>query len=139
MPLERLLAAGHRAGAGRLRRGAARRLRLGAQRRQDCTPCRAPGSTCSRTGRSPQAGDIVRFPALAATLKRIAKDGRDGFYTGEVAKDMVAELKALGGLHTLEDFAAQSDSASYVDARSRCPIAASTSSSCRPATTASSR
>ena len=65
-------------------------------------------------GRSPEVGDIVRFPALAATLKRIAKDGRDGFYRGESAKDMVAELKALGGLHTLEDFAAQADSASYV-------------------------
>ena len=67
-----------------------------------------------KAGRAPQEGAIVRFPALAATLKRIAKDGRDGFYAGELAKDMVAELKALGGLHTLDDFAAQADSASYV-------------------------
>jgi len=65
-------------------------------------------------GRAPKAGEIVRFPALAATLGRIARDGRDGFYKGQSAKDMVAELRALGGLHTLEDFAAQSDSASYV-------------------------
>jgi gamma-glutamyltranspeptidase/glutathione hydrolase len=65
-------------------------------------------------GRAPEVGEIVRFPALAATLKRIARDGRDGFYKGESAKDMVAELKALGGLHTLEDFANQAESASYV-------------------------
>ena len=67
-----------------------------------------------KAGRAPKAGEVMRFPALAATLKRIAKDGRDGFYKGESAKDMVAELKALGGLHTLDDFAAQAESASYV-------------------------
>src|SRR5205085_3428099 len=64
-------------------------------------------------GRPPKAGDVMKFPALAKTMKRIAKGGRDAFYTGEVAKDMVAELRALGGLHTLEDFAAQSST--YVE------------------------
>ena len=67
-----------------------------------------------KSGRAPQEGEIVRFPALAATLKRIARNGRDGFYRGESAKDIVAELKARGGLHTLDDFAAQAESASYV-------------------------
>jgi len=64
-------------------------------------------------GRAPRVGEVMRFPALAATLKRIAKQGRDGFYTGEVADDMVATLRELGGLHSLEDFGAQS--ASYVE------------------------
>jgi gamma-glutamyltranspeptidase/glutathione hydrolase len=66
-----------------------------------------------KDGKVPKAGEVVRFPALAATLKRIAEEGRDGFYEGEVAADMVAELNALGGLHTLDDFAAQSSS--YVE------------------------
>ena len=39
-------------------------------------------------------------------LRRIARDGRAGFYEGEVAEDMVGSLRALGGTHTLEDFAA---------------------------------
>ena len=64
-------------------------------------------------GKPPRAGDRMRFPALARTLRTIARDGRDGFYEGEVAADMVSELKALGGLHTLEDFAQQSST--YVE------------------------
>lgn len=64
-------------------------------------------------GRAPKAGDIMRLPALARTMKTIARDGRAGFYEGEVAADIVAELNELGGLHTLEDFAAQR--CSYVD------------------------
>ena len=60
-----------------------------------------------KDGAVPRAGEIMRFPALARTLKTIAREGREGFYAGEVAKDVVAELKALGGLHTLADFEAQ--------------------------------
>jgi gamma-glutamyltranspeptidase/glutathione hydrolase len=63
-------------------------------------------------GAVPPAGEVMRFPALAETLRIIAKDGREGFYAGAVAEDMVGELNALGGLHTLDDFAAQR--ASYV-------------------------
>jgi gamma-glutamyltranspeptidase/glutathione hydrolase len=38
-------------------------------------------------------------------LRRIAALGRAGFYDGEVADDMVSSLRALGGSHTLDDFA----------------------------------
>lgn len=66
-----------------------------------------------RDGMVPRAGEVMRFPALAETLKTIAREGREGFYAGRVAEDMVGELNALGGLHTLADFAAQR--ASYVE------------------------
>ncbi|MGJ7037029.1 gamma-glutamyltranspeptidase/glutathione hydrolase [Shinella sp. BE166] len=56
-------------------------------------------------GRAPKIGEVHRQPELAETLKRIAVDGRDGFYTGPVAEDMVSYLRSLGGLHTMEDFA----------------------------------
>ncbi|HKD56732.1 MAG TPA: gamma-glutamyltransferase, partial [Hyphomicrobiaceae bacterium] len=68
-----------------------------------------------KAGRAPRPGEIERLPALATSLKRIARNGRAGFYQGETARDMVAELRELGGLHTLDDFAAQAMSASYVD------------------------
>ncbi len=55
-------------------------------------------------GRPPKAGEILRQPALAQTLKAIAKGGRDAFYAGAVAEDIVATLKAKGGLHELSDF-----------------------------------
>ena len=53
----------------------------------------------------PQEGHIFRAPGQAEVLRRIAKDGREGFYSGEVAEDMVASLTAAGGVHSLEDFA----------------------------------
>ena len=49
-------------------------------------------------------GQIFRAPGQAEVLRRIAKSGRDGFYTGEVAEDMVDSLSAQGGTHRLEDF-----------------------------------
>ena len=48
----------------------------------------------------------MRQPLLAATLRHVAKEGRQGFYEGPVAEDMVLRLRALG-LHTLEDFSDQ--------------------------------
>ncbi|WP_264211644.1 gamma-glutamyltransferase family protein [Leisingera thetidis] len=67
-----------------------------------------------RNGRSLGAGDVFRSPGQAEVLRRIAKHGRDAFYTGEVAEDMVAALTALGGVHTLEDFAAARSFATQV-------------------------
>jgi gamma-glutamyltranspeptidase/glutathione hydrolase len=56
-------------------------------------------------GRAPVTGERIANPALAATLRAIARDGRDAFYRGPVAEEIVATLKALGGLHEEADFA----------------------------------
>lgn len=66
-------------------------------------------------GTSPRVGSVMRFPALAATLRTIADGGAEAFYRGEPARDLIATLSADGGLHTAEDFARQLGSASYVD------------------------
>lgn len=57
-------------------------------------------------GKSPGVGDIFRSPAQAEALCQIARHGRAGFYEGPVAEDMVNTLRAAGGSHTLDDFAA---------------------------------
>jgi len=56
-------------------------------------------------GKAPRAGTMFRHPEQAEVLRRIAREGRSAFYEGEVAEDMVDSLGALGGVHTLDDFA----------------------------------
>lgn len=57
-------------------------------------------------GAAPLEGQLFRAPGQAEVFRKIANHGRDGFYAGEVAADLVASLRALGGLHTEDDFAA---------------------------------
>jgi gamma-glutamyltranspeptidase / glutathione hydrolase len=52
-----------------------------------------------------KAGDRLVQPDLARTLRRIAEHGADGFYLGDVADKLVAEMKRGGGLMTLDDLA----------------------------------
>jgi gamma-glutamyltranspeptidase / glutathione hydrolase len=66
-------------------------------------------------GKAPEVGDIFTQPELAATLKAIARNGSRAFYEGEVAANIVATLRASGGLHTEEDFAAGRTAAEFVD------------------------
>ncbi|WP_206057321.1 gamma-glutamyltransferase [Nitratireductor sp. XY-223] len=56
-------------------------------------------------GEAPQVGSVLRLPLLANAMKAIAEGGRDEFYTGWIARDIVEHLQSLGGLHTMEDFA----------------------------------
>ncbi|KAF9658125.1 gamma-glutamyltransferase [Tenacibaculum mesophilum] len=50
-------------------------------------------------------GDTIKYPALATTLERIAKNGRDEFYKGETAKRLVTFMQNNGGIMTKEDLA----------------------------------
>jgi gamma-glutamyltranspeptidase/glutathione hydrolase len=57
-------------------------------------------------GKAPAAGARWTLPELGRTLRAVAREGRAGFYEGAVAEAMVRSLRARGGLHTMEDFAA---------------------------------
>lgn len=50
-----------------------------------------------------EAGDRWRQPDLAGTLRRIQSEGREGFYRGETARMLAADMKAHGGLITEQD------------------------------------
>jgi gamma-glutamyltranspeptidase / glutathione hydrolase len=56
-------------------------------------------------GKPIEAGAQWRNPDLANTLRRIAERGPDGFYKGETADLIVAEMKRGGGIITHEDLA----------------------------------
>ncbi len=58
-----------------------------------------------RDGKSYVAGEQFTQPELAATLTRIAENGRDGFYGGRTAELIVAEMQRGGGLIDAEDLA----------------------------------
>jgi gamma-glutamyltranspeptidase/glutathione hydrolase len=57
-------------------------------------------------GEPMQAGQLWRQPDLAATLKRIAQKGPDGFYRGRTAELIVAEMRRGGGIIAHADLAA---------------------------------
>jgi gamma-glutamyltranspeptidase/glutathione hydrolase len=72
-----------------------------------------------KDGQAYAFGDRFVQPELGKTLRAIGKHGAKAFYTGEIAADMVAALRAAGGLHTEEDFAEGQNVANFVDPISR--------------------
>ena len=64
-------------------------------------------------GRAPRAGERFHNPSLANTLERIAREGRDGFYGGETAREIEAFCERAGCFITAEDLAAHE--ATWVD------------------------
>lgn len=57
-----------------------------------------------KDGRCPREGEIMTYPVLARTLRVLAKEGRDAFYAGEIAADIVNHIRPMGSLLTLDDF-----------------------------------
>ncbi|KAF2003776.1 acylase ACY 1 [Amniculicola lignicola CBS 123094] len=53
--------------------------------------------------RAPKAGEIMKNPTMANTFKLLAKNGKKGFYEGEVAEQIVKVVSDLGGYVTLDD------------------------------------
>ena len=54
-------------------------------------------------GATPTAGQVVRLPGLADSLRAIAEGGADAFYTGAIAESIVKSLGEQGSLMTLDD------------------------------------
>jgi gamma-glutamyltranspeptidase/glutathione hydrolase len=57
-------------------------------------------------GNIPEVGTLLPQPGLASSLRRIAEGGRDTFYRGDLAAEMIAASDRYGGLFTREDLAA---------------------------------
>src|SRR3990170_4508774 len=54
-------------------------------------------------GRPPRAGEVFRNPDLAASLRRIAEQGRDGYYKGKTAEAILGISAETGGVFTAAD------------------------------------
>ena len=65
----------------------------------------ATAATFLPNGAPPRLGEIFANPRLAKSLEAIAKDGRDAFYAGSIARAIVADMKSRNGLLDLRDFA----------------------------------
>jgi gamma-glutamyltranspeptidase/glutathione hydrolase len=59
-------------------------------------------------GQPPRTGQIMRIPALGKSLERIAAEGIDVFYRGEIGQAIADAVQAEGGYLTLDDLAAHS-------------------------------
>ena len=97
-------------------------------------------SLCHPDGTKWHVGDRLVQPDLARTLQLLADDGPDAFYAGSIARSIVAEMQAGGGLITVEDLSGYTGQ--NTRARRTAPIEGSTSSVRRrrvPAAPAGSR
>ncbi|ELY54224.1 gamma-glutamyltransferase [Natronococcus jeotgali] len=56
-------------------------------------------------GEAPDVGQTVTLPRLGDSLRRIAEEGADAFYEGEIADEIVEEIQSAGGFLTREDLA----------------------------------
>jgi len=66
----------------------------------------AGGQLFLHKGRAPPVGFTFRQPELAMTLRRLAELGADEFYRGNMARQIVDDMQAHGGLISQRDLAA---------------------------------
>jgi gamma-glutamyltranspeptidase / glutathione hydrolase len=81
------------------------RLQFGIKAKRDILT-RSPDAArafLTADGNVPEIGAIIKQPELANTLEAIANQGAKGFYEGRVAQNLVAGVRAGGGIWTLED------------------------------------
>ena len=74
------------------------RMRLDALRKSA-----AANEVFLKAGEVPPLDSRILQPQLAATLTAIARYGLEGFYSGQVAADLIRDVRAAGGIWTLED------------------------------------
>jgi len=79
------------------------------------TLSRHPGTarTYLPQGRAPRPGEVFRNPYLARTYRLLAEQGRDAFYRGRIAAEIVAFSRSAGGLFSMKDF--QEHTSTWVD------------------------
>jgi len=56
-------------------------------------------------GESPDVGDVVTLPKLGEAMRRIAEEGADVVYEGDIADQIVEEVQSRGGFLTRDDLA----------------------------------
>jgi gamma-glutamyltranspeptidase/glutathione hydrolase len=64
------------------------------------------GAELLTQGRAPRAGEVMRIPTLAASLRTWGSAGADPFYTGPIAEQVVAAVREAGGVLAMDDLAA---------------------------------
>ena len=64
------------------------------------------GAELLAQGRAPRAGEVMRIPTLASSLRAWGTAGAAPFYTGTIAEQVVAAVRAAGGALAMEDLAA---------------------------------
>jgi gamma-glutamyltranspeptidase/glutathione hydrolase len=68
-------------------------------------PWSSSAETYLTGGNVPQAGDILRQPNLAHTYTMLAREGRDAFYRGPLARSITEYVQQCGGVLSMDDMA----------------------------------